>query len=186
MLTLLEAPTDFISIEDAKDHISVHNNRDDTLIVGKIKAAIAYLDGPNGYLGAAIASQRWRWQTGAFSDVMRFPLGPVMTIESVSYRNDTGGTTTVAPADYYLFGDSEGPYLRPAVSWPRDVAARDDAVTVEYTAGRLVIPENLKSAALILIGQLYMHREQDVDVRIFETSFGFHDLARPYRASVVL
>lgn len=186
MLTLLEAPVDFVSLDDAKNHVSVHHDRDDTLIDGKIKAAIAYLDGPDGYLGAAIAPQKWRWKTGAFNDLMRFPLGPVLTIEAVSYLNDAGGTTTVDPADYYLFGDSEGPYLRPVDAWPTDIRSRDDAVMIDFTAGRLIIPENLKSAALILVGQLYMHREQDVDVRIFETSFGFHDLARPYRASVAI
>lgn len=186
MLTLLEAPADFITLEDAKDHVSVSHDRDDALIQGKIAAAIAYLDGPDGYLGAAIASQKWRWTVGAFSELMRFPIGPVITIESVSYRNEAGGVTIVDPADYYLFGDSEGPYLRPVSAWPIDVANRDDTVSIEYTAGRLAVPESLRSAALILVGQLYLHREQDVDVRVFETSFGFHDLARPYRASVVL
>lgn len=186
MLTLLEAPVDFITLDDAKGHVTVSHNRDDALIQSKISAAIAYLDGPNGYLGAAIAPQKWRWTVGAFSDLMRFPLGPVLTIEGVTYRNDAGGTSTVNPADYYLFGDSEGPYLRPVSDWPTDVASRDDAVSIDYTAGRLVIPENLKNAALILVGQLFLHREQDVDVRVFETSFNFHDLARPYRASVVL
>lgn len=186
MLTMLEAPVDFITTAEAKGHLSVHHSRDDALIASEIKAAIAYLDGPNGYLGAAIAAQEWSWTFGAFSDCIRLPFGPLISVDALRYRNAAGGTTTVGPTEYYLFSDADGPYVRPMDDWPTDLADRDDAVTIEFTAGRTVVPESLKNAALILIGQLYMHREQDVDVRIFETSFGFHDLARPYRQSVVL
>lgn len=183
MLTLLEAPADFVSLQEAKDHLK-SPTRDDDLVQSQIRAAISFLDGPSGYLGAAIASQKWRWQIGAFSSVMRIPLGPLLSVESVSYRNTGGTATVVNPTDYYPFADIEGPYLKPVSDWPSDAEDRDDAVTVDFTAGRAVIPPQLKSAALLIVGQLYLHREIDVDTRIFPTSFAMYDLARPYRARV--
>lgn len=184
MLELLEAPTDFITLDDAKKHVEAPPSRDNTMIAAMVKSAISYLDGPNGYLGAAIAPQKWRWKTGAFCNLMRFPLGPVLTVESVKYTNFDGVLTTVSPADYYLFGDAESPYVRPIAYWPTDVQTRDDAVAIEFTAGRALIPPQLKSAALLIVGQLYLHREIDVDVRLFPTTFSMFDLAHPFRVSL--
>lgn len=184
MLELLDAPENFITLDEAKKHVEAPPSRDDAMIAAMIKSAIGYLDGPNGYLGAAIASQKWRWRTGAFSDFMRFPLGPILTVEAVNYFDVTGAQITVNPAEYYLFGDAQGPYLRAVDQWPTDLRDRDDAVSIEFTAGRLIVPEQLKSAALKIVGQLYLNREIDVDSRLFPTSFSMLHLAHPYRESL--
>jgi uncharacterized phiE125 gp8 family phage protein len=184
MLTLVEAPEPFISTAEAKKHLNVVHSRDDAMIDGQIASAIAYLDGPQGYVGAAIARQTWNWKTGAFTDPLRIPLGPVASIVSLQYRDTDGATVVLDPSTSYLASDALGSYLRPIGNWPTNIACRDDAVSVTFIAGRLVVPPQLKSAALLLVGQLYLHREMDVDVRVFQTSFGAHDLARPYRVIV--
>lgn len=186
MLTLMEAPAPFITLPAAKKHLQLSetNTRDDAMITAQIASAIAFLDGPNGYLGCAIASQEWQWQAGAFIDPLRIPLGPILSIEALSYINTEGDTVAMDPATFYLFGDARSPYLRPIGQWPSDLAARDDAITLEFTAGRTVIPPQLVSAALLIVGQLYRYREVDVDVRNFPTSFSALDMAHPYRASV--
>jgi uncharacterized phiE125 gp8 family phage protein len=184
MLSLVTAPVPFISTGEAKKHMNVSHSRDDALIDGYIDAAIAFLDGPNGYLGAAIARQTWNWKTGGFTEPMRIPLGPVASIVSIEYRDTEGATVVMDLATSYLASDALGSYLRPIGMWPSKVACRDDAVSVTFITGRLEVPPQLKSAALILTGQLYRYRETDIDVRTFQTSFGAMDLARPYRVIV--
>jgi uncharacterized phiE125 gp8 family phage protein len=182
MLTLLEAPTPFVTVPMAKAHLSVSHTRDDTMIEAQINSAIAFLDGPQGYLGSAIAAQKWRYQFGAFSDPLRLPIGPVISIDALSYWDTTGAIVQMDLATVYLFGDAVSPYVRPIGHFPSDVRTRDDAVTIDLTVGRASVPDQLVSAALLIVGQLYRHREIDVDVRNFPTSFGMYDLAHPYRA----
>lgn len=184
MLKLMEAPEAFISLPEAKAHLHVSHTRDDTMIEAQILAAIAFLDGPSGYLGCAIAAQKWEWKTGAFIDPLRVPLGPILSIEALSYLDPEGTTVSMDLSTAYLFGDARSPYLRPIGQWPSEVSSRDDAITLEFMAGRAEVPPQLKSAALLIVGQLYRHREIDVDVRNFPTSFSAMDLAHPYRASV--
>ena len=184
MLKLVEAPVPFVTLEDAKKHVQVVHTRDDEMITDQITSAIEFLDGPKGYLGAAIAPQKWLWKSGAFTDPMRFPLGPVVSIDSVSYIDGEGATVSLDLASVYLFGDSESPYLRPVSDFPTDVSCRDDAVSIEFTAGRAVIPAQLKSAVLLIVGQLYRFREIDVDFKHFPVGFSMFDLAHPYRAVI--
>lgn len=186
MLTLMEAPQAFISLPEAKKHLNLSSShtRHDDMIEAQINSAIGFLDGPEGYLGSAIAPQKWKWQTGAFIDPMRVPLGPILSIDQLSYINTDGDTVVLDPATFYLFGDARSPYLRPIGQWRSDVANRDDAITLQFTAGRAQIPPQLVSAAMLIVGQLYRFREIDVDVRNFPTSFSAMDLARPYRASI--
>lgn len=181
MLKLVEAPAPFITLDDAKKHLNVTHTRDDTLIAAQVASAIAFLDGPNGYLGSAIASQKWEWKTGAFADPLRIPFGPLLTLDSLSYIDKGGATVLMDLSTVYVFGDACSPYIRSIGQFPSDVAQRDDAVTVRFTVGRAVVPPQLKSAALLIVGQLYRYREVDVDVRNFPTSFNAFDLAHPYR-----
>lgn len=181
MLTLVEAPAAIVTLPEAKKHLQIVHDRDDTLIEAQIASATAFLDGPYGYLASCIGPQKWRWQTGAFTDPLRLPIGPIISIDAISYRSVAGDPTAMDLAGVYVFGDAVSPYLRPVTAWPADVAQRDDAITIEVTAGRTVTPAPLKSAVLLIVGQLYRHREIDVDVRNFPTSFGAMDLARPFR-----
>jgi uncharacterized phiE125 gp8 family phage protein len=181
MLTLVEAPAPFVTLAEAKKHLNVIHARDDAMIDGQIAAAIGYLDGPQGFLGACIALQTWEWKVGAFTDPLYLPLGPVVSVEAISYIDTDGTTVLMSLATSYLFGNACGHYLRPIGYWPSNVACRDDAVTVRFVAGRADAPPQLKSAVLLLVGQQYLHREIDVDEKTFATTFGAMDLARPYR-----
>lgn len=184
MLTLVEPAPAFILLADAKKHLNVTHNRDDSLIQGQIDSAIAFLDGPNGYLGCCIGEQRWAWKTAGFTSPFRLPLGPLQTVHSVTYKATDGTTKTVDAASYYDFRDAFGSMICPLGDWPTDVADRRDAVTVNFTAGFTAIPPQLKSAALLLVGHLYLNREQEVDTRTFPLGFGMYDLAHPYRVSL--
>lgn len=182
MLTQIGAPSAFITATEAKVHLRIVHDRDDTQITDMIASATAYLDGPEGVLGRCLAPQTWCETVAAFSDPLRIALGPVTKVESVKYLDPAGAEQTVPAEDYYQHQDGKGAYLRPipGKAWP-GAASRDDAVRITFTAGFDTVPKPIRSAVLLLVSHLYEFREVQVREETFPTGFGFWDLIAPYR-----
>lgn len=152
---LVTAPTELpVSLATAKVHCRVDHDDDDALILGLIEAATSHVDGWTGILGMALEPQVVRWRLGrTFSPmprgVLTLPLGPAVSIGSISYVDDAGADQTVAPAGYELVGER----LHPVGEWP---SGTDFVVT--YTAGRGT-PQSVRQAVLLLVGHWYRNRE---------------------------
>lgn len=132
-----------------------------------IAAASGHVDGPGGCLGRAIGVQTLEargecfWPTG-----YRLLYPPHIDVESVEYLDGAGVMQTLDPARYEL-DDRE---IVPAygTSWPGTRDARS-AVRVRYRAGYVAdpagdplvakIPEPIRAAVLLLVGDLYRFRE---------------------------
>lgn len=87
-----------VSLAEAKAHLRVDFSDDDTLISALIDAATAHIDGYTGILARALVTQTWRQD---FCDwpgdrVLRLPLAPVASVESVKYFDAANVETTVS------------------------------------------------------------------------------------------
>lgn len=157
----LQPPSDLpVTLDELKLHCRVDFEDDDTSLQMMLEAAVSQLDGFAGSLGRSIMSQRWALDLPSFPrcGYVDLPLGPVASVEEVSYA-DTSGDDQVLDAEAYAFHGTSG---RLTFLSPPSTAPGHDAVRIEYTAGwadASAVPANIRAAILLIAADLYEHRE---------------------------
>ena len=179
MLTLIAAPNGFpVSLAEAKAHLRVTHDDEDAVISGMIGAATSLLEGPNGILGRALITQTWRLAVPYLRYRETLPLAPVQSIQAVTYIDTDDAQQTIAATDYRHVGD----LLEFDEAIP-GAAVRSDAFRVDFVVGygeAADVPEPIRMAMLLLIGQWYEHRST-VGQENGEMPFAFRQLTAPYR-----
>lgn len=166
--SLITGPTEPpVSLAEAKAHLRVDFTDDDTLISALVDAATAHIDGHTGILARALVTQTWRQD---FCDwpgdrVLRLPLAPVASVQSVKYFDSANTEITVSETgNYALLEDARGPYIK----FTSDFAApalydeRDDRIRVTFVAGYgdpSDVPAAIRAAVLLIVGDLYKNRD---------------------------
>jgi uncharacterized phiE125 gp8 family phage protein len=168
-LTLQTAPaTEPITTAEAKTHLRVDGTDDDTYIDTLVASARRWVE---DYTGRALVTQTWDWKFDHFPVSNRaylwLPKGPVSAITSITYLDTDGASQTMTSSDYVLDGDHLPPRvaLAPSADWPDTEADRINTVTVRFVAGygaASSVPDDIKHAVKLLVGQLYAHREPEV------------------------
>lgn len=161
-----------VSLIEAKAHLRVDHNDDDTLITALIAAAVDHLDGWTGILGRCLVEQTWRQDFDTFATCLPLPLGPVISVSSL-----TVGGVTVDASDYALLVDAGG---RARVEIAH-IASGPGTVSVTYKAGYATVPAALKVAIMLLVGNWYENREAVGEARS-ELPIGAHALIAPFRS----
>jgi uncharacterized phiE125 gp8 family phage protein len=160
MLTRIAAPaTGLITLSEAKAHLRVDDATEDAYISALVGTASAYLDARDGVLGEALVTQTWRLSLprAPFGN-LPLPLGPVQSIASVKYYDDSQIERTVNPADYRLAGNVVE--LVEGKSWP-DTASRQVAFWVDFVAGygaAADVPETARTLCRLIVGDLFEAR----------------------------
>lgn len=161
-IRLITAPASYpVSLAQAKLHCRIDGNDEDALVEGLIAAATEHVE---LYTGRAIVSQTWEAVYDAFSDAMVLPKGPVTAITSVKYFDTAGAEQTVTDTNYRLDSASDPQWLVRAAdyTWP-DVSDGVNNVVIRFVAGYATVPEALKQAILLLVGQWYDNRSAATD-----------------------
>lgn len=148
-----------VSLTEAKLHLKVENTTDDSLITILIKAA---QDEVESYTNRILISTVFDYQLTSFpGDSIKLPVAPVSAVASVKYYDSNNSLQTWDSANYY-YSISEIPFfLRYVSSTEGTYEDRFDAVTVRFTAGyanAAAVPNALKQAILLLIGDMYDNR----------------------------
>lgn len=185
-VVVITRPEPLVDIDTAKAHLRVDHNDDDTLIAAYIAAACAHIDGPGGWLNAAIGAQTLELRRDSFidrrCDSIDLPFSPVREVVSVKYLDADGVEQTADPTSYVLASDA---VLHPAygTSWPSPRYTAD-AVRIRYDAGYEQAPEAVVAAVLLMVGDLYQRRESTTDgsATAVPMSTSVENLLAPYRA----
>jgi uncharacterized phiE125 gp8 family phage protein len=162
MYSVLVAPpaVEPVALAEAKAQCRVLHNAEDSLIDGLIPAARQYAE---EYTRRAFITQTWEVRLRAFpSGRIYLPRAPLLAVESIGYTDGAGAPQTVA--SFLQVAHPSRPYVAPAygAEWPiaRDV---EDAVTVRFTAGYgpapADVPRAIRQAILVLVADMYAHRE---------------------------
>lgn len=194
-LTRITAPPEKpLTLDEARAHLRVETTLEDDLILRLIDTATSMVDGPHG-IGIAMVDQQWELKLDYFPPVIRIPLHPVRTVDAIEYVDDAGSTQTLAASRYQSDTNSNPARIMPAYNelWPT-IRWQFNAVTVRFTAGyapdgqdnRANIPQDLRSAMLLLVGHLYNNREAVVlNATATELPLAVDHILNQYRAGRV-
>lgn len=166
-----------LPIEDAKAHLRVTHSSEDTLIEALRDAAIGHVE---RVAGVALAEGTWRWTLRSFPSRIDLPMGPVTTVDAVTYFDADGAEQTYA--DARLVNGSA--YPAAGGSWPTAY----DSVTVEFTAGLASASDapELLAAVQLLLGHFYINREAiNIGNIVNELPLGVDALIGTYRKVLV-
>lgn len=192
---LTQAPTtDPVSLAEAKAHCRITSTDEDGLLAGYILAARQHVERDTGRV---LISQRWvytidrcwpsAWDGLCYRTRIVVPITPLQSVVSIQYVDTDGSTQTLASNQYRVIKDRMFGYVEPefGVSWPA-VRAQSDAITVTVEAGYGAnpgdVPEPIRQAMLLLIGQWHENREAVITGTIVaEMPLGVEALLFPFR-----
>ncbi|MBP0438426.1 head-tail connector protein [Tianweitania sediminis] len=126
-----------ISVAAVKLALRIDDPDLDTEIESQIRSAVDHYEGWTGILGIALAEQSWSQSFDRFFRELALPIGPVIGVDSVTWRNVAGQVATVPPASYALRTDAGGASsirFDAGYGFPVDLYERE-AVLIQYRAG---------------------------------------------------
>jgi uncharacterized phiE125 gp8 family phage protein len=158
-----------IAIEDAQQHLRADvEGPDAALIEAYLQAAREAVE---RHTGRALMTQTWEVRFPEFAEYLVLPVPPVVSVTSVRYMTPDGVDTLMA-SSLYQTELPTGPTAQTGRIWPAPgevwpTTRRNDraAVTVRFQAGyasAATVPAALRSALLLVLGELYENREASV------------------------
>lgn len=154
MSVVVLTPPVLPSLAEVKAHIKVDGDDDDALIGAYLAAAVGHIDGPEGILGRCVLRQRLEYRPACGGRVIALPYGPVTAVEEAAYSPTGVAAVVFGPDEIQLRGDQIA--LTSGAAWPE---ARDGDLSVSYWAGSATLHPSILAAILLMVGDLYAHRE---------------------------
>ena len=170
--TLQSAPaTAPVSLTEAKSHLRVEVADDDTLIGAYIDAATGMAE---EFLRRRLVTQTWRIFLDGFptgDEAIVVPYSPLASISAFTYKDPTTGADTAVSGSVYSVEAPNGPnpargriVLGFEQEWP---TPREQANSVQFDAvvgygAAAAVPAAIRSAILLIVGNLYANRESVV------------------------
>ena len=173
-LTLATAPViEPVTVAQARAHLRIDGNDHDDVIAQLVRAARRRAE---AHTRRALVTQTWDLTLDDFPlwqiDV---PRPPLQSVTHIKYIDTAGVQQTLSSVLYTVDTKSEPGRITPAYgqSWP---TARDqvNAVEVRFVAGfgmDSAVPDDIKSAILLMVGHLFEHREEVTDLQTYKLPF---------------
>ena len=169
-----------VTLEEAKLHLRVDSNVEDSLITSLIIAATSMVEDKTW---RALCTQTWKLSIDA-NEVKKFiglTKGPIQSISAVKYFDLNGIQQTMSTGGFQANLLNE-PAIIELQSIPQ-MKAMMNAFEVQFVCGYGVaasVPEAIKEAIKLLIGHYYEHREAVLTTKMTELPIGVNALLAPY------
>ena len=124
-----------------------------------------------------------------FPSVIRLPLPPLISVESIKYLDANGVEQNLDMSNYRVVDNGDWPSsIEPeyGVSWPSTRAIRS-SVTVRFKCGHKdvadsEVPEPIRTAMMMMVCERLKNREPNVvGMSVRELPDGVADILAPYR-----
>jgi uncharacterized phiE125 gp8 family phage protein len=188
---IVQPPVEPLTLQEAKDHCVVTHDQHDSMLMALIVAARKHVE---EHYQISLVTQTREVAFDRFQDDLLLTHGPVQSVEAVEYMNADGTLTPLTEADYQV--DLYGAPVRVSAAysayWPT-ARVMYRSVRVRYVAGFEPvdgsptdyagnIPEDIKVALKLLVGNWYDNREASITGTINTAlEFGVTALLSPYR-----
>jgi len=168
-LRLVTAPTvEPVTLSEAKQHLRVTDDADNAYITNLIVAARQAVEsGESWSLERSLINSTWRLTLDGFAarvSVIELPRPPVASITSITYDDAANVAQTMASNRYRLLSDAEPARVMPVYNdeWPEAISY-PGSVRITYVSGygatAATVPQAIKQAVLLLVGDMYENRE---------------------------
>lgn len=160
VVTIVAPASEPVSVAEAKEFLSIESDDFDGLLASFVSAARAHAE---AMTGTRFVEQTLELRASSFADLVRLPIGPVSAVTELAYDDSAGDEQALDPGVYELFGAGLQQGVRPVFggTWPAG-ALRAGAVRVTVTVGYDAVPEPIKTAILLMTGDLFAFRETAV------------------------
>lgn len=181
---ITDIATELVTLADVKTHLRVDVSDEDTYIPSLIAAA---RDKVEHYTGRTIGEKTLEGILDDFpdSDYIELLESPVQSITSIKYTDSDETENTWSSDDYISNLDIIPEKIMPAYgeTWPSFIPHPTGAVRIRYVAGHTSanLPDAVKHAILLVIGDLYENREASSDLKRYEVPFSVKALLHTYR-----
>jgi len=165
LVIVTEPSEEPITLDQAKQHLRIDTEDDDTLILGLIKVAREYAETATR---RALMTQTWNYYLEDWpkEDHIDLPMAPLQSIGAtgITYENSSGGVTTLTTG-YYEVDTLSVPgrvVLGYNESWPTATLNVSNPICIKFVAGHGTpddVPEMIKSGMKIDLADLYEQRE---------------------------
>jgi uncharacterized phiE125 gp8 family phage protein len=179
-LELITAPAaEPITLEEAKNHMRVEVDTDDTIITNFIMTARRYCEKIQGRF---YVTQTWDWFLDQFPEYpFDLPYPPLQSITHIKYYDKDGTEFTFSSAKYQV--DVKGFQGRITLvfneSWPSVSLKPINGVVIRFVAGygaASAVPAEIKTAIKILIAHWYENRQITDVLKQEQIPLSAHDL----------
>lgn len=161
---------DILSLPEIKQHLKIFHSEEDDKLTSILKSVTARLDGYYGEFHRCLINQSWKIMLPQWCAPIRLPFVPVVSVTHVKYWDNASPSVqqTWPATNYDLFEDVLGAFLQIKFNTqpPNLYVERLDAIEIQFVSGYGVagssIPEPIREAALLWIGDSYEHRESIV------------------------
>lgn len=192
---LVSGPTvEPLTTAEAKTHLNVSSSTFDTYIGTLIATARGQIE---RYLNRALITQSWKVYYDCWKHELLIPFGnlqiagasPGPASPVVKYYNVDGTLTTLTESDYYWVVTTTDPgriVRKYDATYPELQYGRPDAIEIAFTAGygaaASAIPDEIKHAMKLLIGNYFEQRSDIVvDDRVTKIPSYITDLIHSYK-----
>ena len=188
LLVYTEPTVEPVTFDEAKSfcRIDTSENDDNTLLTALIKAAREWCQ---GYTNRTFTATTYTQTLDYFPDcngAIRLGNPPIQSVTHLKYYDTNGTQQTWSSSNYSVDTASEPGRIILAYNtvWPsyRDI---ENAIEVRYVAGyasAAVVPQSIKQAMLLLVGQMYEYREPEITGTIISNvEFAVESLLNPFR-----
>lgn len=184
LVTTVAPAAEPVSLAEAKAHLVVGHDDDDSLITRFVGAAREQTETETGRRWMpqtlTLTFERFPWRCNALiadpcggwfngRPVILLPATPVTAVNAVRYRDGAGVLQTLTADTHYLAWLAHLPpvvYPAPGKSWPETQLGRMDAVEIEFVAGygkAAAVPNAAKVAMLLAVAFWYENRGDSED-----------------------
>jgi len=168
-VTAYPADISVVSLSEAKDHLRVSNTADDTLITNLILAAT---QAAQNYTNRFFINHSVRMDCDTWEETLYFYKSPVFSSTTVEYYGTSATIYDVWDSSNYIVDKVHEParlLLQADKSYP-DLADRKAAIKITYVSGYGTaasdVPQAIKQAVLLMVGNFYENRQEVVVGRI--------------------